>query len=86
MILVAGVGVAAAIASVEDWRHATQADSGIERLIETDREFFRSMQPVWDDYEANRPGWIRPQPTTEEQYRQWREHYQERPPGEKSVP
>lgn len=59
---------------IDSWHHATHS-FGIEQVIEMDREYFQSMQPIWDKYEDEHPGWIRPESTTEEQYQQWREHY-----------
>ncbi len=55
------------------WIRATDPQqNGIERIIEADREHFRSMQPIWDDYEAQHPGWQRPEPTSEAEYQRWR--------------
>lgn len=73
-ILFLGAAVALVTSGVDCWRQATDVDAfGIEQIIEMDREYFRRMQPVWDEYERHHPDWIRPEPTSEATYQEWRE-------------
>ncbi len=72
-ILLIGAAIGLVAAGLDGWQAATHSErSGIERIIEIDREYFQSMQPVWDRYEAEHPEWERPVPTSEETYEQWR--------------
>lgn len=65
VILVAAVSLGVVATCIDSWHAATHSDlSGIERIIDVDREYFRSMQSVWDKYEEEHPGWMRPEPTS----------------------
>lgn len=77
VILLVGMSFGLIATGFDCWHAATNSDrSGIERIIEIDREHFRSMQPIWDEYEEQHPGWVRPAATTEETYQQWRDQSQ----------
>lgn len=74
VILLGGMSLGMITVGIDCWNAATQSESsGIERIIELDREHFRSMQPVWDDYEDENPGWQRPEATSEATYELWRQ-------------
>ena len=57
------------------WQHAIDPNDMIEIIIHNDREYFRKLQPVWDEMEAKNPGWVRPKATTEEEYQRWRKQH-----------
>lgn len=73
-ILLLALTCALILTAAKTYHQATRPDlSGMELLIEADREHFRSMQPVWDKMEDENPEFVRPKPTTEAEYQRWRE-------------